>query len=190
MKFASPQLHCAGIALALLFAYPGIFASHSAQDMQSAKETVLAASTQSVELTANPVRVKLTSEMSDKNTTLDQMLESLPASRNVYLVVTGLHAVKEPGTLFHLYLDLPEGVTPKPDNAWHIGSINFYNAVPVPDAPKDKPESPVSIDITNVLRNLRSSQKLTPETTVTIMPTRPLEAGSEPIIGHITITAN
>jgi hypothetical protein len=184
------QLHCAGIALALLFAYPGIFASHFAHNMQSSKEIVLAASTQPVELTANPVRVKLVSGMSDKNTSLDQMLQSFPASRNVYLVLTGMHAMKEPGTLFHLYLDLPEDVTPRPDNAWHIGSINFYNAVPVPDAPKDKPELPISIDITGVLRNLHSSQKLTSETTVTIMPTRPLEAGSEPMIGHIAITAN
>jgi hypothetical protein len=187
MKFASPKLYCAGIALALLVAYTAVNSSHSAQNMESPKETVLAASTQPVELSANPVRVKLAG---GNNTSLDQMLESLPASRNIYLVLTGLHAVKEPGTLFHLYLDLPEGVTPKPDSAWHIGSINFYNAVPVPDAPKDKPESPVSIDITGALRNLHSSQKLTPETTVTIMPTRPLEAGSEPMIGHIAITAN
>src|ERR1041385_3129867 len=190
MKIASPQLHCAGIALAVLLAYSGIFAAHSAQDMQSPTATVLAASSQPVELTATPGRVKLTSGTGDKNTGLDQMLESLPASRNIYLVITGLHAVKEPGTLFHLYVDLPEGVTPKPDSAWHIGSINFYNAVPVPDAPKDKPELPVSIDITGILRNLHYSQKLTPDTTVTIMPTRPREAGAEPMIGHIAITAN
>lgn len=188
MKYALSPLHRAGIAL--LFVYSGILASCSAQDMQSSNETVLAASTAPVELTANPVRVKLVSGMSDKNASLGQMLESLPASRNVYLVVTGLRAVKEPGTLFHLYLDLPEGVTPKPDNAWHIGSFNFYNAVPVPDAPRDKSESPISIDITDVLRKLHSSRKLTSDTTVTIMPTRPLEAGAEPMIGHISITAN
>src|ERR1041384_7951375 len=109
MKFASPKLYCAGIALALLVAYTAVNSSHSAQNMESPKETVLAASTQPVELSANPVRVKL----AGNNTSLDQMLESLPASRNIYLVITGLHAVKEPGTLFHLYLDLPEDGTPK-----------------------------------------------------------------------------
>lgn len=189
MKYAFFDQHCADLTLALLFVYSCIFAQ-SAQSMQSPKEIVLAASTQAVELTAKPVRVKLVSGESDKNTNLGQILESLPASRNVYLVVTGLRAVKQPGTLFHLYLDLPEGVTPSPGNAWHIGSINFYNAVPVPDAPKDRPASPISIDITGVLRNLRSSQKLTSVSTVTVMATHPLEAGSEPMIGHIAIVAN
>jgi hypothetical protein len=105
----------------------------------------------------------------------------------LYLELTGLQAVKQPGTLFHLYLDLPEDVAPKPDNAWHIGSINFYNAVPGPDAPKDKPASPTTIDITGVLRNLRSSQKLTSDSTITIMATHPPEAGSKPMIGQLAI---
>ena len=187
MKYAFSGPRFAGLTLALLFAYSGIFASQETQSMQSSKEIVLAASAQAVELTDKPVRVELVSEKSDKNASLGQILESLPASRSVYLEITGLHAVEQPGTLFHLYLDLPEDVTPKPDNAWHVGSINFYNAVPGPDAPKDKPTLPVSIDITGVMRNLRSSQKLTSVNTITIAPTRPLEPGSKPMIEHIAM---
>lgn len=188
MKYAFPRSHLAGLTLALLFAYSGIFATQSAQSMQSSKEMILAVSTHAVELTAEPVRVELISE-SDKNTSLGQILESLPASRNVYLVLTGQHAVKQPGTLFHLYLDLPEDVPPKPGNAWHIGSVNFYNAVLVPDAPKDKPTLPISIDITGVVRKLHSSQKLTSVNTITIAPTRALEADSKPMIEQIAIVA-
>jgi hypothetical protein len=154
--------------------------------MQSPNETVLAASASAIELTAAPVRVKLVSGKSD-SADVGQILQSLPASRSLYLELTGLQAVKQPGTLFHLYLDLPEDVAPKPDNAWHIGSINFYNAVPGPDAPKDKPASPTTIDITGVLRNLRSSQKLTSDSTITIMATHPPEAGSKPMIGQLAI---
>lgn len=182
-------LHCAWITLALLLAFSGICASQSAQSMQSAEEVVLAASTRAVELTANPVRVTLVSGRNDQNADLGRVLESLPASRNVYLVMTGLHAVKQPGSLFHLYLDLPDGVSPSVDNAWHIGSINFYNAVPGPDTPKDTSAPPISIDITDALRNLRSSQKLTSVTTITIMPTHPIEAGAKPTIGHIAMIA-
>src|SRR5438270_380608 len=187
MKYAFSGPHLAGLTLALLlFAYSVIFASQC-KSMQSSKEMVLAASAHAVELTAKPVRVELVSEKSDKNRSLSQILESLPASRNAYLVLTGLHAVKQPGTLFHLYLDLPEDVSPKPGNAWHLGSINFYNAVPVPDAPKDKPTLPISIDITSVMRKLHSSQKLTSVNTVTIAPTRALEPDSKPMIEHIAI---
>jgi hypothetical protein len=184
MKYTFSALHCAGLTLALLFAYSGIFAS--AQSMESSKE-VLAASTHAVELTDKPVRAKFVSGKSDKNTSLSQRLKSLPSSRKVYLVLTGLRAAEQPGTLFHLYLDLPEGVTPKPRNAWHVGSINFYNAVPGADAPKDKPAPTVAIDITDRLRNLHSSQKLTPATTLTIMPTRLPEVGSKPVIENIAI---
>ena len=187
MKYAFSGPHFVGLTLALLFAYSGIFASQSAECMQSPKEIMLAASTHAVELTAKPVRVELVPGKSGKNTNLGQTLKSLPASRNLFLVLTGLHAEKQPGTLFHLYIDLPADVTPEPGNAWHLGSINFYNAVPVPDAPKDKPTSPISIDVTSVMRELRSSQKLTSDTTVTVMPTRPLEPDSKPMIDHIAI---
>lgn len=189
MKYVFSELQRAGLIFALVVIYLGGLASQSAQGMQSSKEIVLAASTDVVELTGQPARVQLGSGKNSQNTSLYQILESLPASRSVYLVLTGLQAVKQPGTLFHLYLDLPEDVPPTPGNAWHIGSVNFYNAVPVPDAPKDKLTSPVSIDITGVIRKLRSSQKLTSDTTVTIMATHPPEIGSKPMIGHIAIIA-
>ena len=190
MKYAFSKPHFAGLTLALvlalLFAYSGIFATQP-QSMQNSKEMVLAASAHAVELTDKPVRVELVSEKGDKNASLGQMLESLPASRSVYLELTGLHAVEQPGTLFHLYLDLPEDVTPKPGNAWHLGSVNFYNAVASPDAPKDKPTLPISIDITGAMRKLLSSHKLTSANTITIAPTRALEADSRPMIGQIAI---
>jgi hypothetical protein len=187
MKHAFPGLHFAGLTLALLFLCSGMLASKPAQSMESSRETVLAASTRAIELTAAPVRVKLVSGRGDATTNLGKVLQSLSPSRSLYLEVAGLQAVKQPGTLFHLYLDLPQHVAPKPGNAWHIGSINFYNAVPGPDAPKDKPSLPTTIDIGGVLRNLRSSQKLTADSTITIMATHPPEAGSKPMIGHLAI---
>lgn len=187
MKYAFSGPRFAGLALILLFVCSGMLASKRAQSMQSSKETVLAASARAIELTATPVRVKLVSGKSDANTNLGQILQSLSPSRSLYLELDGLQAVKQPGTLFHLYLDLPQHVAPKPGNAWHIGSINFYNAVPGPDAPKDKPSLPTTIDIAGVLRNLRSSQKLTADSTITIMATHPPEAGSKPMIGHMAI---
>src|SRR5438270_12657149 len=186
MKYAFSKPHFAGLTLALLLAYSGIFATQS-QSMQNSKEMVLAASAQAVELTDKPVRVELVCEKGDKMASLGQMLESLPASRSVYLALSGLHAGEPPGTLLHMYLDLPEDVAPKPGNAWHLGSINFYNAVPGPDAPKDKPTLPMSIDITSAMRKLLSSHKLTSANTITIAPTRALEPDSKPMIEHIAI---
>ena len=182
MKYAWFRPYFAGLIAALLFVYSGVPGAPSTQDMQSSKETALAASAHAVELTAKPVRVKLAAGRNSGGA-----LQSLPASRSVYLVLSGLSAVKQPGTLFHLYLDLPEGVTPRPGNAWHIGSINFYNAVAVPDAPKDQPALPTTLDVTNVVRSLNSSQKLTPSSTITVMATRSPEAGSKPMIGHIAL---
>ena len=187
---AFSRRHRAGIAFTVLFAYLSVSAAQSARNMEDSREIRLAASVHSIQLSSTPVRVELVSEQGGRNSSLEKMIESLPASKAIYLVLTGLHAEKQPGTLFHLYLDLPEGTTPEPNNAWHVGSINFYGAVPVPDAPKDRPRSPsFSIDITEFLHTLRSSQKLTPATTLTITPTHPPEAGSKPMIGQISMIA-
>jgi hypothetical protein len=188
MKYAFSGPRFAGLTLALLLVYSGLLALKPAQSMESPKETVLAASPRAIELTSTPVRVTLVSG-NDTNKNLGQILQSLPASRGLYLELTGLQAIKQPGTLFHLYLDLPENVAPNPTNAWHIGSINFYNAVPGPDAPKNMPASPTTIDIDGVLRNLSSTQKLTPDSTITIVATHAPEAGSKPMIGHMAIIA-
>jgi hypothetical protein len=187
MKHVLHTPHFAGLIAAWFFVCSGVIAAASAQRMQSSKTTTLSASAHAVQLTAKPVRVKLVPGKKAGNTSPDETLQSLPDSRGVYLELTGLSAVKQPGTLFHLYLDLPEDVEPKPGNAWHIGSINFYNAVPVPDAPKNKSALPITLDLTAVVRNLRSAQKLTPGSTITVMATRPPEAGSKAAIGHMAL---
>jgi hypothetical protein len=182
MKYAWSERHIAGLIAALLLVCSAVILAPSTQNMQNPEETVPVASAKAVELAAQPVRVKLVSGNSG-----DGILQSLPASRSVYVVLSGLSATKPPGTLFHLYLDLPEDVAPKPDNAWHIGSINFYNAAVGPDALKDKADLPITLDITDVVRKLRAGQKLTAASTITVTATRTPEADSKPVIGQIAL---
>ena len=179
------------VAIVGAMLYAGICLSAAQSDPTKGSHKVLmAASTHATELTAKPIRVELSiTKNKDKNADLGSRLGSLPASQHIYLVLKGLHATSQPGTLFHIYLDLAEGVTPNPEDIRHLGSINFYNAIPVQDAPKNKAPLVVSLDITDAIRTLQSKRSLGHAGTITIAPTRPPEAGAKPVIDHIEIIA-
>ena len=114
---------------------------------------------------------------------------SVPASpHRLYLVVRDLQAVGQPGTLFHIYLDLPESVAPKPNDPRHIGTVNFYNAIREPRGPGAGSRGvDESYDITDVVKRLTAKRMLADPPSVTIIATNLPEAASIPTIGRIEI---
>lgn len=130
----------------------------------------MAATAKPVELGSGPVRVKL-----------GGVKLAHRAGKRLFLVLRGLEAKTPPGVLYHLYLDLPEGVRPAKDDPRHIGSVNFFNAG---YGPKDAFRS---FDVTDLTRTLAAKRLLTAQTTVTILPLRAPEAGASPVIGRIEL---
>lgn len=117
---------------------------------------------------------------------------SVPASpHRLYLVVRDLQAVSQPGTLFHIYLDLPDGVAPKPNDPRHIGTVNFYNAIREARGPEATGAGSrgvdESYDITDVVKRLTARRMLADRPSVTIIATNPPEKASEPSIGLIEV---
>jgi hypothetical protein len=148
----------------------------------SARDTVTHLSSSApVELGAQPVRVVLGS--ASEKRTLGARLETLASNHGLHLVLYDVRAESPPGTLYHLYLDLPVGAVPEPNDPHHIGSVNFY------DAMRDRGPSTLgrSYDITAAVRKLKDAKMLPEETSVTIVTSRPPEAGARPVIGRIQI---
>jgi hypothetical protein len=110
-------------------------------------------------------------------------------NRRLLLVLKGIRASKQPGVLFHLYLDLPPGTLPGKHDQRHVGVLNFFDAVPPSDfeSQERKPGRDFSYDITDVVDSLRSKNLLTHSTTVTIIATRDFPIDSCPLIGQIAI---
>ncbi|PYP86026.1 MAG: hypothetical protein DMF61_14405 [Blastocatellia bacterium AA13] len=121
---------------------------------------------------------------------LKQALSSFGANRNLYLIVGDLSAAQQPGVAYHLFLDLPAGVKPELNNAYYVGTVNFYNAVRLEGAdPDSKDQRVFSFDITRIVRNLISKGRLNSETTVIFKPGGVPVDGAQARIGRLNLIA-
>jgi tyrosinase len=115
----------------------------------------------------------------------------LATDQPVYLVLHDLQATEQPGVLYHLYLDLPPGVTPEQDDARYIGTFNFYDAIPIDAGERKKTATQssgfFSYDISGVARTLRGRGMLSERTTVTIRAGGTPTPGAKPVIGRIEL---
>jgi hypothetical protein len=141
--------------------------------------TVIAKSPGAVMLTPEGVRVaiELVPEERQKNQSLQARIARLAPGKSFYLVFKNLQTDKQPGELYHVYLNVEPGKSPnKADQP--AGVLNFYNARKDPRAD----EIFFSFDVTEALRKL-STETLT----LTIIPAEPPEAGAVPSIGQIEL---
>ena len=121
---------------------------------------------------------------------LKQSLSSFSPNRNLYLIIGDLSAAQQPGVAYHLFLDLPAGVKPELNNAYYVGTVNFYNAVRLEGAdPDSKDQRVFSFDITRIVRNLISKGRLNSETTVIFKPGGVPVDGAQARIGRLHLIA-
>jgi tyrosinase len=155
--------------------------------------TVAKSSAGPVALGAGPVRVDVKSATpppagaAQAVAPLSARLSALPESHKLYLVINDIKADAQPGTLYHVYLDLPEGPAPSdPFNSNYVGSFNFFDAVPHGDDHSQHASKPISFDITSVASNLDARGLLKPDHTVTIVPAIAPAEGAKPVVGDIS----
>jgi hypothetical protein len=134
------------------------------QDRSRAEEgqdRVLAAADSPVRLSAESavIHLKPASDVS-----LRDVLASAVAEGRILLVLRDVNAVKPPGVLFTIYLDLPEALSAGEDSEWRVGYLNFFNF----QEPGKRGSR--SFDVTELLRRLVSTGRLLPNTSVTIRP--------------------
>lgn len=178
----------ATLALVLTFAPIG----HTGQSTVPTVTRMSSSGSAVIGLSDKRVRVPLESAPTTAEGRAPTTRLSVPASpHRLYLVVRDLQAVSQPGTLFHIYLDLPDGVAPKPDDPRHIGPVNFYNAVREARGPGATGAGSrgidVSYDITDVVKRLTAKRMLTDRPSVTIIATNLPETASVPTIGRIEV---
>jgi len=135
-----------------------------------------------------PVRVVLKSSNHERDKLSDQTA-ILSSGKRLYLVLKGLHCTSQPGTTFHLYLDLPEGISPSSDEVRHVGIINFFGTTPSDETTTAQKNPWRSFDITELVGKLAARKLLSDQTTVTIVASRRPEAGSNPAINSMALVA-
>lgn len=145
-----------------------------------------------IALSEKRVRVPLESSATSHEGRVPAARLPVPSSpHRLYLVIRDLQAVSQPGTLFHIYLDLPDGVTPTPKDPRHVGSMNFFNAIREPRGTQTTNAGSRSVDeshdITEVVKRLKAKRLLADHASVTIIATKIPESASTPTIGRIEV---
>jgi hypothetical protein len=103
----------------------------------------------------------------------------LGSARKTLLVFKGMHAAEQPGVTYRIYLGTG---SPVPQDARHFaGTINFFNAVPLPGA-TPKTDQAVELDVTALAASL-----LNGKLSVLVVPEGTPGANSTPEIKSIDL---
>ena len=105
--------------------------------------------------------------------------------RAVYLVLDDLQATEAPTTVYEIYLGLPDGATPQPDDPHYVGTLNFFAV-----APPNTQRRARSYDVTAMVRSLLSRDG-GDNLAVTIVGRNPggEAAAAPPAIGSVALVA-
>ncbi len=120
-----------------------------------------------------------------------QRVKMLAQDKHLILVLKDLHADMQPGVLYNVYLELPEGATGDKAKPHLVGQINFFHAVAHGDhghkAEPTGPEKFYSFDITKLAQTLHAKDLLHEHVMVTIGPAGQPADKANPVIGEISI---
>jgi hypothetical protein len=173
-----------GLLVAVGLMGPAISESGAQASTPSPETLATSRSAGEIVLGDKPVRVVLDPPPSAPGTSVASRLGETARDRRVYLLVSGLRARQQPGVLYHVYLDPPSGA----DDRQYVGSINFFNSVPLPGA--EGSASPTfSFDITDQVRALQLRQRLADPLAVTVVPAGAPARNAQAVIGEIALVA-
>jgi tyrosinase len=122
--------------------------------------------------------------------TVAARMAAVDPKRSVFLVLRRLRADLQPGTLFNVFLALPEGLAPEGGQEHLVGTINFFAAGHGDHGGEDHGTGDkfVSFDITALAARLRARNLLnTDKLAVTFAPVGAPVAGAQPLVGALAI---
>jgi tyrosinase len=152
--------------------------------------------TSAVSLGSGPVKVTLAAPATAAAQPLAERIAALPANRHLYLVVRGLKANLQPGTLYHVYLELPDEAAGEHREHYLVGSLNFFDAAGHGDHGEHAAAGGssgggegkfYSFDVTDLARELAAAGKLGAEPSLTVLPGDQPEAEAQPVVGEMTL---
>jgi tyrosinase len=108
-----------------------------------------------------------------------------PEKQRIYLVIKKLRADVQPGVVYEVFLDVPQGRSPREAREHQVGVINFFHFA----GHEHQEGAPgfFSFDITEVVKNLHERKLLQAEPVVSIVPRGQPAANAKPVVGEISI---
>jgi tyrosinase len=122
-------------------------------------------------------------------TLLPARVRALAPGKRLFLVIKNLQTEVQPGVVYELFLDLPQGATKDQSRAHYVGALNFFHAMPAGHG-HGRPAGPerfTSFDITDLARRLQTRGVLAEQPRLTITPAGTPADDAKPVIGEITL---
>jgi len=142
------------------------------------------ASTGAVKLASEITRVPL-AMAADAAAALRRKLAEVAGSRAIYLVLDDLKAAEAPAIVYEVYLGLPAGANPQPDDPHYVDTLNFFAV-----APPNTQRRARSYDVTTLVSSVLSRGTADADFAVTIVGRNPGGRATEPpTIGSIALIA-
>jgi hypothetical protein len=141
------------------------------------------ASTGAVKLAGEVTRVPLATAADVAS--LRRKLAEVAGSRAIYLVLDDLKAAEAPAIVYEVYLGLPAGANPQPDDPHYVDTLNFFAVAPPNTQPRAR-----SYDVTTLVNSVLSRATADADLAVTIVGRNPGgQATVPPTIGSIALIA-
>jgi len=163
---------------------PSVLAPHAATGPRRPPATVATAT--AISLAARPLRVPLSRPLHAAAITPPG--PTAPAT--YYVVVEGLKVDRQPGVVYNLYLNLPDGASDAASSTHLIGSINFFGVMSsnMSDAAHSMSNRFVSFDITPLVQRL-GAQAVSGDLHVTIAPAGTPQGEAQPTLASLKIVS-
>jgi tyrosinase len=122
-------------------------------------------------------------------TNFSTQLSAALETRQLYVVLNNVQVRQEPGVTYAVYLDVPNGATPAPDDPGYVGTLNFFS-LHGGDHADHAGGASVAFPATDALKTLRQQGRAQPQPTVTLVPDGTYIAEAEPKIGSISLVSS
>jgi tyrosinase len=148
-----------------------------------------AAASGPVSLGGEPVSVALaTAGAAAGNANFSAQIATALQTSQVYVVLNNIQVRQEPGVVYAVYLNVPQGSKPAPDDPGYVGTLNFFG-VHGEHAGAGHDGVRVAFLATDVLKTLQQQGRSAPQPTVTLVPQGDIVPGAEPKIGSISLVS-
>ncbi|HEY0328689.1 MAG TPA: tyrosinase family protein [Rhodopseudomonas sp.] len=114
--------------------------------------------------------------------------------RNLYLLLGGITLNADPGdVVYDVYIDLPAGAKPGPDDPHYVGTVNFFHIMIGHDhaaaatAADTGHHSTAVFNVTETVQKLQSGNQLSKQATVTLIPNGKLKSGARPVVAQVEL---
>jgi hypothetical protein len=122
-----------------------------------------------------------------KATNFSVQLSNALETRQLYVVLNNVQVRQEPGVTYAVYLNVPTGAEPVPDDPGYVGMLNFFS-LHGEHSDHDGGAS-IAFPATDILKALQQQGRDPTQPTVTLVPDGNYIAAAEPRIGSISLVS-